>query len=95
MPPMPPGMPPMPEMPQMAEGLLRIARHAQETTPPSSRVARHAQDPTPPAARVARQAFNVEAEKPQHIRQEAFYSSLTSMARKKRGSNNRETAIRG
>ena len=75
-----------------------MVRQAPDSPPePSqpSRLVRQVPEDVNSSSRVARQAVNGEFEKPKHIRQEAFYSSITSMTRKKRGSNNRETAIRG
>jgi len=66
----------------------RFVRSAQapEDVPqqPPARVARQAPEGVPqePPKRVARQAL--EAEKPKHIHQEAFYSSVTSVNRKRR-----------
>lgn len=78
----------------------RLARQADNVPKEQpSRFVRQSPDDAPkePPARVARQAVNNEMDKPQHIRQEAFYSSITAMSRKKRGSsvNRAESEIRG
>lgn len=61
----------------------------QDMPAPSKRVVRQAPPPpegalAPPSKRVAREAVAGEVETPAHIRQEAFYTSVTSVSREKR-----------
>lgn len=64
------------------EAPKRVARQAPPTEVPS-RVARQASPPWENPKRVERQAFEAEAEKPKHLRQETLYSSVTTLSRKK------------
>lgn len=51
------------------------------------RVERQASPPWEDHQRIARQAFDAEAEKPKHLRQETLVSSITTLSRKRRGSS--------
>lgn len=65
----------------------RFTRQSPDDVPqePPKRIARQTQEDVP--KRLVRQVGESELEKPQHIRQEAFYSSITSLSRNKRGSS--------
>lgn len=86
------------DAPEFAQAMTRIARQAPAppSGPPSgppSRVARQApappSGPPPPPARFVRQASDA-SDKATHVRQEAFYTSVTQFGRDKREVNVQE-----
>lgn len=50
---------------------------------PPARIARQAPEDTTPPARVVREAMDNESDKPMRVKQEALYSSITTINRKK------------